>query len=53
LSSDRGFRYWTDLDKIFVFIDDIIVVSLGQIIVGENVNTVRQVIPISITLGVE
>ena len=41
------------LDETFTFTDDLIGASFGNTIAGEDIDTVRKAIPISIALGVE
>ncbi|KAK7421008.1 hypothetical protein QQZ08_010129 [Neonectria magnoliae] len=41
------------LDETFAFTDNLIAAAFGQSIAGENIDSVRQAIPLSIALGVE
>jgi len=41
------------LDETFAFTEDVISASFGRTIAGEDIDTVRKAIPVSIALGVE
>ena len=51
--ASEDFGTWQIFDQTFAFENDVVAAALGQAVAGEDVDAVREAIPVNIALGID